>query len=144
MWYPAVEAQAADRAHRIGQDKPVTVSRMVARGHRGGGHPRSRATACSLCSRSSVLGAAVELGPLALLDQEDRAAANLRILRDVHVRHELVLDLRWVTCRCEGSGLGGQPQRRQQPVCQGGVYQERRAGATTAARAGQNAASAAR
>jgi superfamily II DNA or RNA helicase len=31
-WNPAAEAQAADRAHRIGQDKPVTVYRMVADG----------------------------------------------------------------------------------------------------------------
>jgi SNF2 family DNA or RNA helicase len=30
-WNPAVEDQAADRAHRIGQDKPVLVYRMVAR-----------------------------------------------------------------------------------------------------------------
>jgi SNF2 family DNA or RNA helicase len=31
-WNPAVEAQATDRAHRIGQDKPVFVHRMITRG----------------------------------------------------------------------------------------------------------------
>ncbi len=30
-WNPAVEEQAADRAHRIGQDRPVFVHRLVAR-----------------------------------------------------------------------------------------------------------------
>ena len=31
-WNPAVEDQATDRAHRIGQDKPVTVYRLVSQG----------------------------------------------------------------------------------------------------------------
>ncbi|HEY4001501.1 MAG TPA: DEAD/DEAH box helicase [Candidatus Xenobia bacterium] len=31
-WNPAVEDQASDRAHRIGQQRPVTVYRMVTRG----------------------------------------------------------------------------------------------------------------
>ena len=29
-WNPAVENQAADRAHRIGQKNPVTVYRLIA------------------------------------------------------------------------------------------------------------------
>jgi SNF2 family DNA or RNA helicase len=31
-WNPAVEDQASDRAHRIGQTRPVTVYRMLTRG----------------------------------------------------------------------------------------------------------------
>ena len=30
-WNPAVEQQAADRAHRIGQDRPVVLHRLIAR-----------------------------------------------------------------------------------------------------------------
>ncbi|MEM7037523.1 MAG: DEAD/DEAH box helicase, partial [Bacteroidota bacterium] len=30
-WNPAVEDQASDRAHRIGQERPVTIYRLISR-----------------------------------------------------------------------------------------------------------------
>lgn len=31
-WNPAVEDQASDRAHRLGQQRPVTIYRLITRG----------------------------------------------------------------------------------------------------------------
>ncbi len=31
-WNPAVEEQASDRAHRMGQTRPVTIYRLIAKG----------------------------------------------------------------------------------------------------------------
>ena len=31
-WNPAVEDQASDRAHRLGQQRPVTIYRFITRG----------------------------------------------------------------------------------------------------------------
>ena len=40
-WNPAVEDQATDRAHRIGQTRPVQVHRMITAGHRRGAGRRA-------------------------------------------------------------------------------------------------------
>ena len=68
-WNPAVEAQATDRAHRIGQSRPVTVSRLVAEGTVEEAilalHAEKRELAASLLSEAQ--GAAA-LSPEQLLD----------------------------------------------------------------------------
>ena len=46
-WNPAVEDQASDRAHRIGQTRPVTIYRLVTEGT-----SRSRSWPCT--TRSAV------------------------------------------------------------------------------------------
>ena len=49
-WNPAVEAQAADRAHRIGQTRPVFVYRLVAAApsRNGSWRCRRRSARCSM------------------------------------------------------------------------------------------------
>jgi hypothetical protein len=55
-WNPAVEDQAADRAHRIGQDKPVIVHKLVAKDTvEEGISPSSSASAPSRTRPSHVL-----------------------------------------------------------------------------------------
>lgn len=59
-WNPAVEDQASDRAHRIGQQRPVTIYRLVAKGTIEdkivGLHQVKRDLADSLLSGSDVSG----------------------------------------------------------------------------------------
>jgi len=62
-WNPAVEEQAIDRAHRIGQDKPVFVYRLVAVGtieeKMDELKARKRALADSLFDRDGRIAAAL-------------------------------------------------------------------------------------
>ncbi|WP_336777442.1 DEAD/DEAH box helicase [Pantoea sp. USHLN256] len=59
-WNPAVEDQASDRAHRIGQDRPVTVYRLVMEGtieeQIVGLHNRKRQLAADLLEGSDSVG----------------------------------------------------------------------------------------
>ncbi|GFO69136.1 SWF/SNF family helicase [Geomonas limicola] len=59
-WNPAVEDQASDRAHRIGQQRPVTIYRLVAKGTIEekivGLHQHKRGLADSLLEESDLSG----------------------------------------------------------------------------------------
>jgi superfamily II DNA or RNA helicase len=71
-WNPAVEDQAADRAHRIGQDKPVFVHRLVARGTVEEGilalQQRKRELAASAVSEGTAAASITRDDLLALLE----------------------------------------------------------------------------
>jgi superfamily II DNA or RNA helicase len=76
-WNPAVEDQAADRAHRIGQERPVLVVRLVAQRTIEERvlelHERKRAVVASVLDGSDAAGR-LPLGELmALLDGADQA-----------------------------------------------------------------------
>lgn len=70
-WNPAVEDQATDRAHRIGQTRPVTVSRLVSEGTVEEAiialHAEKRELAASLLSEANAAAALTPEQLLALL-----------------------------------------------------------------------------
>ncbi len=76
-WNPAVEDQASDRAHRIGQTRPVTIYRLVARQTIEEKivdlHQHKRALAESLLEGSDLAGKMSTDDMLALLQEEMRA-----------------------------------------------------------------------
>ncbi|GFO54631.1 SWF/SNF family helicase [Geomonas sp. Red276] len=75
-WNPAVEDQASDRAHRIGQQRPVTIYRLVAKGTIEekivGLHQQKRGLADSLLEESDISGKMTADELLALLRSDGR------------------------------------------------------------------------
>jgi len=73
-WNPAVEDQASDRAHRIGQQRPVTIYRLVTKGTIEekivGLHLQKRGLADSLLDESDLSGKVSAEDLLALLRSE--------------------------------------------------------------------------
>jgi len=73
-WNPAVEDQASDRAHRIGQQRPVTIYRLVTKGTIEekivGLHQQKRGLADSLLEESDLSGKVSAEELLALLRRE--------------------------------------------------------------------------
>ena len=74
-WNPAVEDQASDRAHRIGQQRPVTIYRLVTKGTIEekivGLHLQKRGLADSLLDETDVSGRVSAEELLALLRTEN-------------------------------------------------------------------------
>ena len=66
-WNPAVERQAMDRAHRIGQDKPVFVHRLVAENTVKAAIQRMQTRKQAL---ADALFEGTGRGPLALTDED--------------------------------------------------------------------------
>ncbi|MEU3838502.1 DEAD/DEAH box helicase [Streptomyces sp. NPDC028635] len=76
-WNPAVEAQATDRAYRIGQTKPVQVHRMIAEG------TVEDRIAALLESKKELADAVLGAGEQALTQLTDDELANLVELRSI-------------------------------------------------------------
>jgi SNF2 family DNA or RNA helicase len=79
-WNPAVEEQATDRAHRIGQTKPVQVHRMVTRG------TIEERVAVLLERKRALADAVLARGDAALTELSDRDLRDLVMLREEHRR----------------------------------------------------------
>ncbi|RKN38609.1 DEAD/DEAH box helicase [Streptomyces hoynatensis] len=79
-WNPAVESQATDRAHRIGQDRPVQVHRLIAEG-------TIEERIAELLARKQALAEAVlGAGEAALTELSDAELADLVALRGAEPR----------------------------------------------------------
>ncbi|MFJ5773863.1 SNF2-related protein [Streptomyces sp. NPDC093094] len=74
-WNPAVEAQATDRAHRIGQTRPVQVHRLIAEG------TVEDRIAQMLARKSALADAVLGSGEAALTELTDAELADLVELR---------------------------------------------------------------
>ncbi|MDT0266032.1 DEAD/DEAH box helicase [Streptomyces sp. DSM 44915] len=79
-WNPAVEAQATDRAYRIGQDRPVRVHRLVTEG------TIEERIAALLRRKQALADAVLGGGEAALTELSDAELAELVTLRRDHAR----------------------------------------------------------
>ncbi|RPJ14993.1 MAG: DEAD/DEAH box helicase, partial [Deltaproteobacteria bacterium] len=86
-WNPAVEDQASDRAHRIGQDRPVTVYRLVMKDSIEQQivelHKQKRDLADSLLEGTDVAGKVSAAELLALLHEEARVSDETSLSKAV-------------------------------------------------------------
>ncbi|MEH0985149.1 DEAD/DEAH box helicase [Micromonospora sp. CPCC 205556] len=76
-WNPAVEDQATDRAHRIGQTRPVQVHRLIAEG------TVEDRVAALLAGKRELAAAVLDAGPGALAALDDDDLADLVRLRSL-------------------------------------------------------------